>query len=83
MTYTRQRSLARFDRQMDMVVHQNIGQELEAELLSVASDQAEIPTPVGIVTKDRPALVPSRDDVVEASQHLEPERASHAGTIIL
>jgi len=68
---------------VDVVVHQAVRQELEAELLTVVGDPIEVSRSVGIATKNGLALVPTRDHMVKTPWNLDPQPPRHSSQIIL
>jgi hypothetical protein len=67
--------LARLDRQVDMIVHQAIGQNPKVEFPVVEREPVQVPLPITIVPKNRLAFVATRNDVVNASRKSPPAAA--------
>src|SRR5712692_5709683 len=78
-----QRNFDRLYGEVDVVVHEAVRQELEAELLTVVGDPIEVSRSVGIAAKNGLALVPTRDHMVKTAWNLDPQPPRHSSQIIL
>jgi hypothetical protein len=77
--HPRKRNLPGFERQVNMVRHEAVGDQTELVSLAVMRQPAQVELPISVVTKDRFALVATDDHVVQSARKLDPRRPGHVG----
>jgi hypothetical protein len=71
------RSFSRFDRQVNVIVHQAVSDKLKPEFLAVVREPVEISRPIVIVAVNRLPLISAGDHMVQATRNLDPQPPSH------
>src|SRR5712692_7920920 len=63
---------------VNVVIHQTVRQQAEAEPLPVDSQPPKVLLSIRVIPKDRTPLVPTHDHVVNATLRFQPRRPSHS-----